>query len=42
MQRISDIIRIFTNLKLELAFLCRVTEAIPLIIDVVMNLNEQV
>jgi len=41
-QRISDISRIVANLKLEVAFLCRVTESIPLIIDVVMNLNEQV
>lgn len=41
-QRISNLIRIVINLKVELAFLCIVTESIPLVTDVVMNLNEQV
>lgn len=41
-QRISNLVRIVINLKVELAFLCIVTESIPLVTDVVMNLNEQV
>lgn len=41
-QRISNLVRIVINLKVELAFLCIVTESIPVVTDVVMNLNEQV
>lgn len=41
-QRKSNLVRIVINFKVELAFLCIVTESIPLVTDVVMNLNEQV